>query len=167
MNKISTVLIFFFLSIIPKIHSQQFGNASYYSHKLAGHHTSDGGRYYPDSMTCAHRFLPFGTYVKVRNPKNDREVFVKVTDRGPYNRHLLIDVSYRAAKELDIVRAGVAFVEITRLDSLPPVYPQPVELPVLMRGLALNPQPVIIKSIQVKKSFDNIKNKNNSRKRRS
>ena len=57
--------------------------------------------------------------MKVRNPKNDKTVVVKVTDRGPHSRKLMIDLSYRAALELDIVRAGIAQVEITKLDSMP------------------------------------------------
>lgn len=103
--------------------AQQNGNASYYSSKLIGRRTSDGGKYHPDSMTCAHRSYPFGTYLKVKNPKNDKEVIVKVTDRGPHQRRLLIDLSYGAAKELDIIRAGIAAVEITKLDSLPHLPP--------------------------------------------
>ena len=99
--------------------SQQLVKATYYSNKLHGRHTSDGGRYHTDSLTCAHRTYPFGTILKVRNPKNDREVIVKVTDRGPFQRRLTIDLAYCAAKELDIVRFGIAKVEITRLDSMP------------------------------------------------
>ena len=99
--------------------SQRKGNASYYSNKLKGRHTSNGDRYHPDSMTCAHLTYPFGTILKVRNPKNDKIVYVKVTDRGPHSRRLMIDLSYAAAKEIDIVRAGIAPVEISRVDSLP------------------------------------------------
>ncbi len=99
--------------------SQKLVNATYYSNKLHGRHTSDGGRYHTDSLTCAHRTYPFGTILKVRNPKNDREVIVKVTDRGPFQRRLTIDLAYCAAKELDIVRFGIAKVEITRLDLIP------------------------------------------------
>ena len=114
-----------FLSLITCIifncfaQSQQLGNATYYSNKLNGRHTSDGGRYHIDSLTCAHRTYPFGTILKVRNLKNDREVIVKVTDRGPFHKKLMIDLAYCAAKELDIVRFGVAKVEVTRLDSMP------------------------------------------------
>ena len=98
---------------------KQIGNASFYNKKLIGHHTSDGGKYHPDSMTCAHRTFPFGTILKVRNPKNDREVIVKVTDRGPHRRHVLIDLSYSAANMLDMISNGVTKVEITKLDSMP------------------------------------------------
>jgi rare lipoprotein A len=64
-------------------------------------------------MTCAHRTYPLGTLLRVKNPQNGKYVIVKVTDRGPYSRRLMIDLSYRAAKELDIIRKGIAAVEIT------------------------------------------------------
>jgi len=122
------ILLFFFISTTISF-AQQRGNASFYSHKMHGRHTSDGGKYHPDSLTCAHRSYPFGTILRVRNPKNDKQVIVKVTDRGPHQRRLLIDLSYSAAKELDIVRAGIAAVEIIKLDSLPPMIPVSLHIP--------------------------------------
>jgi len=129
MIKFIQLTVFFILISITFTCAQQRGNASFYSHKLKGHHTSDGGKYYPDSLTCAHRSYPFGTILKVRNPKNDREVIVKVTDRGPHQRRLMIDLSYSAASALDITRAGIAMVEITRLDSMPQKIPTLLPLP--------------------------------------
>jgi rare lipoprotein A len=111
-------LFFFFISTIFAF-ATQHGKASFYSHKLKGRHTSDGGKYQPDSLTCAHRTLPFGTLLKVTNPKNNKEVIVRVTDRGPHQRRLMIDLSYSAAKQLDIIREGIASVIITKLDSIP------------------------------------------------
>ena len=99
------------------IFSQETGYASYYSRKLEGHRTSDRGRYHPDSLTCAHRTHPLGTYLKVTNLKNNKRVIVKVTDRGPRPKRLIVDVSYRAAKILDIIRSGTAPVEVLALDS--------------------------------------------------
>lgn len=89
------------------------GNASYYSDKLHGRRTSNGDKYHRDSMTCAHLKYPLGTLLKVRNPKNDREVIVKVTDRGPHTRRFVIDLSRAAARKLDIIQAGFSLVEIT------------------------------------------------------
>jgi len=111
-------LFFLFFSTLFAFAGQK-GKASYYSHRMKGHHTSDGGKYQPDSLTCAHRSLPFGTLLKVRNPKNNKEVIVRVTDRGPHRRNFLIDLSYSAARQLDIIREGVASVEISKLDSFP------------------------------------------------
>src|SRR5674476_384519 len=103
MHKNGFFIGFLIFTFIGFVHAGQYGNASYYSSKLKGHHTSDGGKYHPDSMTCAHRTYPFGTILKVRNPKNDREVIVTVTDRGPHQRRLMIDLSYIAAETLDII----------------------------------------------------------------
>lgn len=122
--KIKLLLYILILGLFQSfIVAQKTGNASYYSDRLEGRHTSNGGRYFRDSMTCAHRTYPFGTILSVRNPKNDKEVVVIVTDRGPHQRRLMIDLSYRAAKELDIIRAGVAPVIVTKLDSMPPKWP--------------------------------------------
>ena len=143
-----TLIVGFFLfTFISSTFAVKFGNASYYSSKLKGRHTTDGGKYHPDSLTCAHRSYPFGTILKVRNPKNDREVIVKVTDRGPYQRRLMIDLSYSAAKTLDIVRAGIARVEITILDAMPPSYPLLFSLPVPQKGLEIGE--LIIKRLQL------------------
>ena len=111
-------LIFLFFSTIFAFAGQR-GKASFYSHKLKGRHTSDGGKYQPDSLTCAHRSLPFGTLLRVFNPTSNKEVIVKVTDRGPHHRGVLIDLSYSAAKQLDMVRQGIASVIVTEIDSIP------------------------------------------------
>jgi len=119
MNKIIQLTVFFLVMSITGVLAQTHGNASYYSHRLEGKHTSDGGKYHRDSLTCAHRTLPFGTLLKIRNPKNDKEVIVKVTDRGPHTKRFMIDLSYRAAKELGIVQHGFSHVEIMEIDSTP------------------------------------------------
>lgn len=89
------------------------GNATYYGDRWHGRRTADGSAYNKDSLTCAHRTLPFGTLLHVRNPKNGKVVVVKVTDRGPYRRNTIIDLSKAAAKQIDMVQAGVASVEVT------------------------------------------------------
>lgn len=89
------------------------GNASYYSDKFHGRKMANGELYHRDSMTCAHRKLPFGTLLKVRNTRNDKSVIVRVTDRGPFSNRLIIDLSRAAARELDFIRAGICPVEIT------------------------------------------------------
>ena len=89
------------------------GNASYYSDKLHGRRMANGEPYNKDSMTCAHRKFPFGTRLKVRNPLNDRTVIVRVTDRGPFSKRFIIDLSRAAARELGIIAAGFSLVEIT------------------------------------------------------
>lgn len=136
MIKVFYFIGFAFLFMCLGLNAQvQTGNASYYNSNLSGNHTSDGGKYHPDSMTCAHRTLPFGTYLKVRNPANDAEVIVKVTDRGPHQKRLLIDLSYLAASTLGIVRAGIAKVEITKLDYNPFMWFSIPALPIPLIGL--------------------------------
>lgn len=89
------------------------GNASYYSDKLHGRRMANGEIYHRDSMTCAHLKFPFGTMLKVRNPLNDSTVIVRVTDRGPYSKRFIIDLSRAAARKLGIITAGFSMVEIS------------------------------------------------------
>ena len=98
---------------------QLTGKATYYSDKLHGRKMSNGERYHRDSMTCAHKKYPFGTLLKVRNPLNGKEVVVRVTDRGPFSKRYVIDLSKAAARELGFIRKGFCQVEITR------IHPQP------------------------------------------
>ena len=94
---------------------QLTGKASYYSDKLHGRKMSNGERYHRDSMTCAHKKYPFGTLLKVRNPLNGKEVVVRVTDRGPFSKRYVIDLSKAAARELGFIRKGFCQVEIRRI----------------------------------------------------
>lgn len=114
-----------------KTASKNTGDATYYGHKFHGRRTSDGSTYHRDSLTCAHRTYPFGTMLRVRNKKNGREVIVKVTDRGPFRRGGVIDLSYAAAKEIDMVAAGVVPVEIEPVIVQPMIahVPSKVEKP--------------------------------------
>lgn len=98
--------------------AQSTGDATYYGNKFHGRRTSDGSRYHKDSLTCAHRTLPFGTLLKVRNVKNGKEVVVKVTDRGPFRRGGIVDLSMAAAKEIGMVAQGVARVEVTEVGHI-------------------------------------------------
>lgn len=113
------VFVTFIAFLQIPILSQEIGNASFYSKKMNGHRTSDGGRYYNDSLTCAHKTWAFGTLLRVVNLKNKNEVIVKVTDRGPHTRNRVIDLSFSAAERLDIIRTGIAKVSITKIEQLP------------------------------------------------
>lgn len=111
------ILIFLTLCIIGSMPvCGQFllkGRASYYHDALHGNQMSNGDYYHRDSMTCAHLKLPFGTMLKVRNLRNDKEVIVEVTDRGPYAKKYILDLSRAAAKQLGIIGIGFAPVEIS------------------------------------------------------
>lgn len=88
--------------------------ASYYANSLHGRKTASGALYNKYEMTCAHKTLPFGTILKVRNIRNDSVVYVKVTDRGPFVKGRSIDLSYAAARELGMIGRGVIRVEISK-----------------------------------------------------
>ena len=107
------VIVLFINTLNHPIFAQQKGGASYYADKFHGRKTSSGVPYHRDSLTCAHKTYPFGTILEVVNPKNGKKVLVEVTDRGPYSRNKIIDLSYAAAKQLDIIHQGVTTVELS------------------------------------------------------
>ena len=111
---------FIFHSSFLHAQSVQKGIASYYGKRATGRLTSSGERLHHDSLTCAHRTHPFGTRLRVTNPANDSVVVVRVTDRGPFGRGRIIDLSWCAAKQLGILRQGIApvIVEVVS-DSVP------------------------------------------------
>lgn len=115
-GKYDGVLIFFFINIIATplvtFAQTQRGKATYYSRRSTGARTASGHRLHHDSLTCAHRTHPFGTLLKVTNVENGKSVVVKVTDRGPFARGRIIDLSWRAAKELDMLTKGVSMVKV-------------------------------------------------------
>ena len=76
------------------------------------------GTYDKNAMMCAHRTLSFGTMVRVVNRKNGKHVDVKVTDRGPFGKGLIIDLSTAAAKAIGMLSDGVATVDLYLLPSL-------------------------------------------------
>jgi rare lipoprotein A len=90
------------------------GAASWYGIELHGQRTASGKVFDMHAMTAAHRTLPFGTKVKVINRRNGRSVVVIVTDRGPYAKGRIIDVSMAAARELGMYRRGTGRVELRR-----------------------------------------------------
>jgi rare lipoprotein A len=94
------------------------GTASFYAQKFNGRKTSSGERFSNDSLTAAHKKFKFGTYVMVRNLKNDSTVIVKINDRLPQQSKRTIDLTVKAAKQLNFIKSGLTKVEITVLDSL-------------------------------------------------
>jgi len=96
------------------------GIASWYGTLFHKRKTSNGERYNMLGMTAAHRNLPLPTYVQVTNLENGRQVIVKVNDRGPFEPHRLIDLSYVAAKKLGMIHRGTALVKIKAIDPSRP-----------------------------------------------
>ena len=90
------------------------GLASWYGKKFHGRRTASGEPYNMYAMTAAHPTLPIPSYARVRNPANDREVVVRINDRGPFHSGRVIDLSYAAAYKLGVLK-GVAPVELSRI----------------------------------------------------
>jgi len=94
----------------------QCGMASWYD-EAAGSQAADGGKVDPSVLAAAHRFLPFGTRVRVENLANGRATTVAINDRGPFVAGRLIDVTRAAAEQLAFVDGGVTRVRITTLEA--------------------------------------------------
>ncbi|MCB1192552.1 MAG: septal ring lytic transglycosylase RlpA family protein [Leptospiraceae bacterium] len=101
---------------------KEVGFSSWYGKQYQGKPTASGERFDRFKLTAAHRTLPFGSSVKVRNLENDKETVVIVNDRGPYNEGRVIDVSERAAEELNFKESNIAKVELSLLPEKNP-YP--------------------------------------------
>lgn len=95
--------------------------ASWYGSKFQGRYTANAEIYDKALFTAAHKTLPFGTFVLVTNPRNGREIIVKINDRGPFVKGRDLDLSEAAARELGTLSAGVATVNyhllVNRLDD--------------------------------------------------
>lgn len=95
----------------------QAGIASWYGPNFHGKTTANGEPYNMDDFTAAHKTLPFNTIVRVTNRENGKEVDVRINDRGPYVGDRVIDLSRRAANEIDMISSGTAEVEIWLLQE--------------------------------------------------
>lgn len=95
---------------------------SYYAHFFHGRKTASGKRFNMYDLTCAHKTLPFGTLLRVTNLSNSLSVIVMVIDRGPYIRGRHVDLSYGAAKKINLTQKGVANckIEIIKLGEEKP-----------------------------------------------
>ncbi|MFQ5981854.1 MAG: septal ring lytic transglycosylase RlpA family protein [Woeseiaceae bacterium] len=102
------------------------GVASWYGTKFHGRLTSSHERYDMHALTAAHRTLPLPTYVRVRNLQNNKSVIVRVNDRGPFVSNRIIDLSYSAARRLDMIKKGTGLVEVTAISFDQPPSPPPV-----------------------------------------
>jgi rare lipoprotein A len=97
------------------------GPATFYADKFEGRRTASGIPFRQNQMVAAHRAYPFGTVLRVTNPRNDRSVTVRVVDRGPFAtprgaQRPVIDLSRRAAQQIGIIQAGRAPVQIEVLE---------------------------------------------------
>ncbi|WP_188708713.1 septal ring lytic transglycosylase RlpA family protein [Polaromonas eurypsychrophila] len=101
------------------------GAASWYGPGFHGRLTASGERYNMNAFTAAHRTLPFGTVVRVHSLVNGRDVDLRITDRGPFSRNRIIDVSRAAAAELGMLGLGFKEVVVLVPESIPAVAAPP------------------------------------------
>lgn len=94
----------------------QEGFASYYADEFNGRKTASGEAYDMNAFTAAHRTLPFGTKVKVKNLNNGKIAIVRINDRGPFKDERIIDVSFAAAKQLGMIGSGTVWVQLEILE---------------------------------------------------
>ena len=124
------LLLTLFISFGEDIYGQEEGLASFYHTRFHGRKSASGEIHNANDLTAAHRTLPFGTYLRVTNLSNMKRVVVRVTDRGPYRKTRIIDVSSKAAEILEFKKKGVTRVRIEVVPSdldlrlLDMLYPQ-------------------------------------------
>ena len=124
--------VVFFLVFVPLVGTAQSPPASagassgpmkgicvYYNDKFQGHALASGEKYDKEALTAAHKTLPFGTMVKVTNLGNNKSVVVRVNDRGPHggSKAKIIEITSRAAKEIDMIKKGKVEVQIEVVES--------------------------------------------------
>jgi rare lipoprotein A len=88
------------------------GNASYYGRRLQGHRMANGRRYNRHALTAATRRLPLGSHARVTSLRTHKSVKVTVTDRGPFKKHRVIDLSEAAARRLGMMHRGIDRVRV-------------------------------------------------------
>ncbi len=115
-------------------HWFQTGKASWYGRGFQGKRTATGERFDMNALTCAHRTLPLGSWLRVTNLMNHKSTLVRVNDRGPYEKNTIVDLSYAAAQKVGLL--GKAQVRVERVQPNDPdlaeaLVPQiaPSELP--------------------------------------
>jgi rare lipoprotein A len=92
------------------------GNASWYGPGFNGRKTANGEIFSTEALTAAHPNLPFGSLVRVVNPRNGRFELVRINDRGPYQEGREIDVSYRVARKIGLIHSGVSQVRLELME---------------------------------------------------
>ena len=95
-----------------RIGETETGIASWYGTPYDGRRSANGETFDMKKFTAAHRSLPFDTWVEVTNLENKKKVDVRITDRGPFVNGRIIDLSLAAAREIDMVQAGIVRVKM-------------------------------------------------------
>ena len=126
-----------------RIGQTETGIASWYGNPYNGRRTSSGEIFDMEQLTAAHRTLPFNTWLEVTNLTNGKQVDVRITDRGPFIKGRIIDISLRAAREIDMVREGIVQVRIKVIGApaVPPPVTPPVSAPTVSDEVGQVPEP--------------------------
>ena len=111
-NLLIYIFSIFFLCFQYKASFYETGKACYYSSKFNGRKTSSGEIFSQENLTAAHKTLKLGTFVKVTNLSNDSTVIVKINDRLNKNSGHVIDLTLKAANQLNFVRMGNTKVKV-------------------------------------------------------
>lgn len=112
-NLLSSIFTFsLILAVSVSALAQEYGIASYYSDEYHGRKTAYGDTYNKNELTAAHKKHPYGTYLKITRLDNKKSVTVKVTDKGPYIKGRVVDVSRKAAERLGLIQVGMAEVKV-------------------------------------------------------
>ena len=98
--------------VVEKRKHKQIGVASFYHERFHGRRTANGEHYNKEALTACHAQLPFGTLIRITNLRNYKSTEVRINDRNRLKGGRILDISTRAARELDMMRAGVAKVEL-------------------------------------------------------
>ncbi|WP_263365745.1 septal ring lytic transglycosylase RlpA family protein [Edaphobacter bradus] len=93
----------------------QVGLASWYGRHFQGKPTANGEPYDMNGLTCAHRSLPLGSWIRVTNLRNRKSIFVRVNDRGPVPEERIVDLSYGAARAVGLAGSGIGRVKVEPL----------------------------------------------------
>ena len=93
----------------------QYGVSSYYGPKFHGKPTANGETFDMYKISAAHRYLPMGTIIQVRNLDNNKTLRMRINDRGPYVNNRVLDCSYAAALKLGFVEQGTANIKLVVL----------------------------------------------------
>ncbi|MCK6501682.1 MAG: septal ring lytic transglycosylase RlpA family protein, partial [Nitrospira sp.] len=114
------------------------GVASWYGKEFHGKLAANGELFDMTAYTAAHRKLPLGTMIRVMNVHNGKSVQVRINDRGPYVAGRMLDLSHAAARELGMVDAGIASVQVEVVADHRPVMPLPPQTLPVVAGVLLN-----------------------------
>lgn len=146
-------LIFAFIctSGFAQVGKTETGTASFYHDKFVGRKTANGEIYSQEKLTAAHKSLPLGTWVKVTNVSNDSVVIVRINDRMPQWNKRAIDLTEKAARQLNFISNGLAKVKVEVIPApgtIPLVIERPIDLPTEHIPL-IKPTPIVVQAAPV------------------